>query len=69
MPFPHIVHPFQAFAFLAILDDLFVYLLTQSLKFIYLAPEKKSDVIFFIKMACHLLQADSLLSEPPEKPK
>ena len=69
MPFPHIVHPFQAFAFLAILADLFVYLLTQSLKFIYLAPEKKSDVIFFIMMACQLLQADSLLSEPPEKPK
>ena len=46
MPFPHAVHPFQTFAFLAILADLFTYLLTQSLKYIYLAPEKKSDVIF-----------------------
>ena len=47
MPFPHIIHPFQTFAFLAILADLFTYLLTQSLKCIYLALEKKSDVISF----------------------
>ena len=47
MPFPHIVYSCQTFAFLAILADLFTYLLTQSLKCIYLAPEKKCDVIFF----------------------
>ena len=69
MPFPHIIHPFQTFAFLAILADLFTYLLTQSLKCIYLALEKKSDVISFVEMACHFLQTNSLPSEPPGKPK